>query len=1082
MNRIILFSVLTITLLFGAASSSLVQPVNAAPAWWNENWTFRIPLTIESDMVYCDQDFPVLVRILSGTASGDQLRDNARDDGYDIAFTDADWQKLNHEIEFFDGDTGTLYAWVLIPNLSSSGDTMFYMYYGNSGASDQQNPTGVWDSNYKMVHHLSETVGTHYDSTANNNDGTPFGGVIQDIAGQLDGGDQFDGTDDYIDLGSDSSLSITNQITFEAWVNPDLLPIEDWNLLIRSYNCYGTYIPYQFYLADSTGNLGFWSTAGDVDSGQQVTNGVWQHVAVTVDDSSSTVHFYINGVQVASMSGNFGPDFVGAKTEIAAFCNSASAHFDGFMDEVRLSNTVRDGCWIKTSYENQNNPSGFVTASTRERLIDFQQYIIIEARNAITSALIGPGIIEVDSTATTTNPETFLWIIGSEHVLNALSPVTVSGTRYSWTSWSDTGTQTHIYTVPTSGGETVTAYFTRQFYLTVDSQYDDPQGEGWYDEGDTASFSVTSPIIFPNATKATCDGYRVDGGTLDPDTSDTQLMDSDHTVVFEWTTESINNTITIDTDKYVDGKEVRVDGVEYDTPRTFIWIDESTHYLEALSPLAGITGVRYVWDSWDDTGAQNHTYTTPTDTDETVTAYYNTQFYFTVNSEFDDPQGEGWYDQFYPAIPFNVTSPVEVNGTRYTCTGFEGDLSGSGTSDVLYLIDAPKTVTFLWDATEYYLTVNSEYGTTHGEGWYSPGDTPEFYVTPELIEVNGTRHVFQGWTGDYIDGANPAGANQILMDGPKTVTAVWRDRFFIEIISPYGSPKGSSWPFKGENFEVSVTSPDSGYVVTGFKLDGGSLEPGAKYMFVNVQEPHKIEFFWEVLTETTVYTLNIDTNPPNKGTIVVGTTVYDDGESLTTIPGIYNIQANPDDDYSFTRWQTSGGVSVANSGSSTTTVTLAGDGTLTMIQQKLGVAPPPGVWGGPETQFQCIIATAAYGGTMAPEVIYMRNVRDNMIGSTSVGSILVSGFNTFYYSWSPPVAQWIAGSEGLRTTFRVLLLPISASVHSAELAFTTISPFNPTMASVTAFLLAATIAIGAYIIAPICTGLIIYRKKYAFHC
>ena len=118
---------------------------------------------------------------------------------------------------------------------------------------------------------------------------------------------------------------------------------------------------------------------------------------------------------------------------------------------------------------------------------------------------------------------------------------------------------------------------------------------------------------------------------------------------------------------------------------------------------------------------------------------------------------------------------------------------------------------------------------------------------------------------------------------------------------------------------------------------------------------------------------------------------------------------------------------------------------------------------------------------MAPEVLHMRNVRDNMIGSTPIGKTLVTGFNTFYYSWSPPVAEWIAGSEGLRTTFRVLLLPISASVHSAELVYTTVSPSSLTAASVTAFLLAAAISIGSYIIAPIFAGLIIYRKKYASH-
>ncbi|MEM2982389.1 MAG: hypothetical protein QXH17_04400 [Candidatus Bathyarchaeia archaeon] len=34
----------------------------------------------------------------------------------------------------------------------------------------------------------------------------------------------------------------------------------------------------------------------------------------------------------------------------------------------------------------------------------------------------------------------------------------------------------------------------------------------------------------------------------------------------------------------------------------------------------------------------------------------------------------------------------------------------------------------------------------------------------------------------------------------------------------------------------------------------------------------------------------------------------------------------------------------------------------------------------------CIIATAAYNSTLAYEVIYMRRVRDNLIGSKQVGT------------------------------------------------------------------------------------------------
>ena len=53
----------------------------------------------------------------------------------------------------------------------------------------------------------------------------------------------------------------------------------------------------------------------------------------------------------------------------------------------------------------------------------------------------------------------------------------------------------------------------------------------------------------------------------------------------------------------------------------------------------------------------------------------------------------------------------------------------------------------------------------------------------------------------------------------------------------------------------------------------------------------------------------------------------------------------------------------------------------------------------------CIIATATYGGPFASEVVYMRSVRDDMVGSNTLGKSIVSSWNSFYYSWSPPMRQ-----------------------------------------------------------------------------
>jgi hypothetical protein len=121
---------------------------------------------------------------------------------------------------------GNLVAWVKIPSLSESSNTDFYMYYGNACITNNtENPEGVWDTanGWRGVWHLTETVtdegtaaGAHFESTSNPNDGDQSGN--DDTVGQIAYGQQFDGTDDYISCGNDSSLDITGNVTVEAWV------------------------------------------------------------------------------------------------------------------------------------------------------------------------------------------------------------------------------------------------------------------------------------------------------------------------------------------------------------------------------------------------------------------------------------------------------------------------------------------------------------------------------------------------------------------------------------------------------------------------------------------------------------------------------------------------------------------------------------------------------------------------------------------------------------------------------------------------------------------------------------------------
>ena len=77
----------------------------------------------------------------------------------------------------------------------------------------------------------------------------------------------------------------------------------------------------------------------------------------------------------------------------------------------------------------------------------------------------------------------------------------------------------------------------------------------------------------------------------------------------------------------------------------------------------------------------------------------------------------------------------------------------------------------------------------------------------------------------------------------------------------------------------------------------------------------------------------------------------------------------------------------------------------------------------------CLIATAAYGSELSPQVQELRELRDNKIMKTEVGSSFMSTFNEFYYSFSPAVADFERENpifkEGVKITLTPMLRTLS---------------------------------------------------------
>ncbi|MBI1911384.1 MAG: fibronectin type III domain-containing protein [Deltaproteobacteria bacterium] len=78
----------------------------------------------------------------------------------------------------------------------------------------------------------------------------------------------------------------------------------------------------------------------------------------------------------------------------------------------------------------------------------------------------------------------------------------------------------------------------------------------------------------------------------------------------------------------------------------------------------------------------------------------------------------------------------------------------------------------------------------------------------------------------------------------------------------------------------------------------------------------------------------------------------------------------------------------------------------------------------------CFIATAAYGSYLEPEVMVLRQFRDNILLTNPVGKAFVST----YYRLSPPAAEFIVRHENLRTATRLVLTPIVYGIKYPQLS------------------------------------------------
>jgi hypothetical protein len=76
----------------------------------------------------------------------------------------------------------------------------------------------------------------------------------------------------------------------------------------------------------------------------------------------------------------------------------------------------------------------------------------------------------------------------------------------------------------------------------------------------------------------------------------------------------------------------------------------------------------------------------------------------------------------------------------------------------------------------------------------------------------------------------------------------------------------------------------------------------------------------------------------------------------------------------------------------------------------------------------CLIATAAFGSELAPQVQQLRELRDNTVLQTESGTSFMTGFNQFYYSFSPAIADYERESPAFKEAVKLTLTPLLTSL------------------------------------------------------
>lgn len=316
------------------------------------NWTYHKELTIDSTKIASNlSNFPI--RVFLNSINFDFTK--AESDGSDIRFTVDDTDDLDFERVFHDSVNQEALYFVKIPSVSSTVDTVFKIYYGNKAATDAEDSTSVWDSNFKAVWHKwgDESSTDFKDSTINAHHSSVLNGAFVQDGKKL--GIEYGSTDEASQVTNSDDFK-PDSLHLTIWINPSDLGGSSRSVVIGpiSSESAGTLNWAVRYTSD--GYLGFSAVAADgswfdLTDDQAITLDQWHKLDMVIDAADTyNATLYLNNTQILS-SNNLVTNLTTVQTHPLYFAGHHTSQndnrkFPGIIGETRISDTVRSSAWM----------------------------------------------------------------------------------------------------------------------------------------------------------------------------------------------------------------------------------------------------------------------------------------------------------------------------------------------------------------------------------------------------------------------------------------------------------------------------------------------------------------------------------------------------------------------------------------------------------------------------------------------------------------------------------------------------------------------------------------------------------------